>query len=548
MSVSLISGRSFLGSRWRRAGVVSAFVAVMASVAVQAEKRHDFGPKAIVDPGEVTGEMVLGASEESAAERLVRARITVRGSDLPLGNVLNQVARSARLVLVVDKEVRTEQKVVVDFEGMPLEGALAQLLTPLGYSYEVDGERSYLRVFVYSVATFKVSMPVVVQNWTTGISNGGSDPSAGAQGGSQPVLSTAGGGGGMGARVSLSTRSDTSGLWEEVERSLLRLLAEPQSAQGQGQAQPGQGEAARPALGSFSVNRVAGFVTVRALPSVMPTISSYFRALEDEMGRSVTVEVRVMQVDLINDKAAGVDWNMAAAALGPVIIDTSSRLASAAQNPIFNGQSSGASAPVIQLSGRAGEAFIRALEQQGSVRVLAQPTMALGNNLPSLIELAELRSYVDQITTTVVGVGAAQTAVRTATVSNGLVMTMMPRVLDGGDVSLAVGLIIQEVLGIESFQFPGGAVQLPNTIRRSYSGVVRAKVNETLVMGGLITTRKEERSRGLPFLAKIPIIGILFGQKEYVDRKSELIITLTPREVARVKAEQVPLRLDPTAD
>jgi type II secretory pathway component GspD/PulD (secretin) len=91
-------------------------------------------------------------------------------------------------------------------------------------------------------------------------------------------------------------------------------------------------------------------------------------------------------------------------------------------------------------------------------------------------------------------------------------------------------------------------VQLPNTIRRSYSGVVRAKVNETLVMGGLITTRKEERSRGLPFLAKIPIIGILFGQKEYVDRKSELIITLTPREVARVKAEQVPLRLDPTAD
>jgi type II secretory pathway component GspD/PulD (secretin) len=546
MSVSLISGRSFLESRWRRAGVVSAFVAVMASVAVQAEKRHDFGPKAIVDPGEVTGEMVLGASEESAAERLGRARITVRGSDLPLGNVLNQVARSARLVLVVDKEVRTEQKVVVDFEGMPLEGALAQLLTPLGYSYEVDGERSYLRVFVYSVATFKVSMPVVVQNWTTGISNGGSDPSMGAQGGSQPVLSTAGGGGGMGARVSLSTRSDTSGLWEEVERSLLRLLAEPQSAQGQGQAQ--QGEATRPALGSFSVNRVAGFVTVRALPSVMPTISSYFRALEDEMGRSVTVEVRVMQVDLVNDKAAGVDWNMAAAALGPVVIDTSSRLASAAQNPIFSGQSSGASAPVIQLSGRAGEAFIRALEQQGSVRVLAQPTMALGNNLPSLIELAELRSYVDQITTTVVGVGAAQTAVRTATVSNGLVMTMMPRVLDGGEVSLAVGLIIQEVLGIESFQFPGGAVQLPNTIRRSYSGVVRAKVNETLVMGGLITTRKEERSRGLPFLAKIPIIGILFGQKEYVDRKSELIITLTPREVARVKAEQVPLRLDPTAD
>ncbi|MCA3013128.1 MAG: hypothetical protein INH41_12105 [Myxococcaceae bacterium] len=514
---------------------------------MQAQQGRDWGPRAIVDPGEVTGE-VLRAADETAGERLGRARITVRGSDLPLGNVLNQVARSARLVLVVDKEVRTDQKVVVDFEGMPLEGALAQLLTPLGYSYEVDAERSYLRVFVYSVATFKVSMPVVVQNWTTGISNGGTDPmAAGGQGGAQM---TAGGGGGMGARVSLSTRSDTSGLWEEVERSLVRLLAEPQSTPGQGAGQaPGQGDpAARPALGSFSVNRVAGFVTVRALPSVMPTVSSYFRALEDEMGRSVTVEVRVMQVDLTNDKAAGVDWNMAAVALGPVVLETSSRLASAATNPIFNGQSSGSSAPVIRLSGRAGEAFVRALEQQGVVRVLAQPTMALGNNLPSLIELAELRSYVAEIITTVVGVGAAQTAVRTATVSNGLVMTMMPRVLEGGDVSLAVGLILQEVLGIESFQFPGGAVQLPNTVRRSYSGVVRAKLNETLVMGGLITTRKEERSRGLPFLAKIPVIGILFGQKEFNDRKSELIITLTPREVARVKAEQVPVKLELQAD
>ncbi|MCA2978174.1 MAG: hypothetical protein INH37_07810, partial [Myxococcaceae bacterium] len=45
-----------------------------------------------------------------------------------------------------------------------------------------------------------------------------------------------------------------------------------------------------------------------------------------------------------------------------------------------------------------------------------------------------------------------------------------------------------------------------------------------------------------------PVIGILFGQKEFNDRKSELIITLTPREVARVKAEQVPVKLELQAD
>ncbi len=473
------------------------------------------------------------AEEEGAAARLARAKITIRGNDLPLGTVLNQIARSARLSLVVDKDVRSETRVAaVDLDGAALDAALSVVLTPLGYSFAVDPERNFLRVFVYAVNTFKVSMPVVVQNWSTGISNG--DPASGG---------AAGGSGGLGARIALSTRSDTNGLWEEVEKSMGRLLQTDAAA-----AAPKEGQSQRPELGSFSVNRVAGFVTVRALPTVMPTVESYFQALEQEMGRSVTIEVKVMQVDLLNDKAGGVDWSLASVALGPVMLSAGTSLGSTASNQIFNGQTAGAAAPFVRISGRAGDAFIKALEQQGKVKVLAQPTMALGNNLPSILELAEVRSYVDQVTTTVVMGSGAQTAVRTATVSNGLIISMMPRVLDHGEVSIALGLILQEVLGIETFAFAGGAVQLPNTSRRSYSGVVRAKLNETLVMGGLITTRKEERSKGVPFLAKIPILGILFGTKEGVDRKSELILTVTPREIQTSAAAAVPLRLEPQAE
>lgn len=481
-----------------------------------------------VGPGQ---RLTLGATEEEGgAERLARAKITVRGNDLPLGTVLNQIARSAHLALVIDKDVRSDTRLAaVDLDGTALDAALAVLLTPLGYSFAVDAERNYLRVFVYAVSTFKVSMPVVVQSWSTAISNG--DPGSGAG-------ST--GGGGLGARIALSTRSDTNGLWEEVEKSMGRLLGTDQTSA------PKEGQPVRPELGSFSVNRVAGFVTVRALPSVMPSVESYFHALEQEMGRSVTIEVKVMQVDLINDKAGGVDWSLASLALGPLMISAGSSLSGAASNQIFNGQTANATAPFVRISGRAGDAFIRALEQQGTVKVLAQPTMALGNNLPSILELAEIRSYVDQITTTLVANSGAQTSVRTATVSNGLIISMMPRVLDGGEVSIALGLIMQEVLGLETFAFQGGAVQLPNTARRSYSGVIRAKLNETLVMGGLISTRKEERSKGLPLLAKIPILGILFGTKEGVDRKSELILTVTPREIQTVGAPAVQLKLEPT--
>jgi type II secretory pathway component GspD/PulD (secretin) len=472
---------------------------------------------------------------EDAETRLSRTRISVRGNDLPLGTVLNQIARSAKLALVVDKEVRTDQKIpAVDLEAQPLDAALAVILTPLGYSYEVEIDRNFLRVFVYAVSTFQISMPVVVQNWQTGITNGGDAAGQGQSGSSS---------GGMGARVALSTRSDSNGLWEEVDKSLGRLLGTDQQATA-----PREGQQPRPDLGSFSVNRVAGFVTVRALPSVMPSIESYFHALEAEMGRSVTVEVRVMQVDLNNVKAAGVDWNLAAVQLGPLLLEGGSALSGAGSNSIFNGQTAGVRAPMVRISGRAGDALIKALENQGAVKVLAQPTMALGNNLPALVELAEINSYVDQITNTIVMGGAAQATVRTATVSNGLIISMMPRILEKGDVSIALGLVLQEVLSIDTFAFQGGAVQLPNTSRRSYSGVVRAKLNETLVLGGLITSRKEKRSKGLPALSKIPIIGILFGQQEGLERNSELIITVTPREVQRTNAEERPLRLEPSVE
>lgn len=457
--------------------------------------------------------------------------IKARGNDLPLGSVLNQLARAAKLALVLDKDVRSDLKVSqLDVDGFTLDGALAVVLTPFGYSYEVDAVHAYLRVFVYATRNFRVAMPVVVQSWSAAISNAGDAPAGGAQGGA--------GSGNLGARIALATRSDTNGVWEEVERSLARLLG----TEHEGGGQPGSAPVreGRPELGTYSVNRVAGFVTVRALPTAMLTIESYFAALNAEMGRTVTVEVRVIQVDLNDENAVGIDWNLAATSLGGVLLSGGSivtpGLNAATNGAAFTNTTSGTvNAPVLRVSGRAGDAFVRALEQQGKVRVMAQPTLALGNNLPSVIELAEVKAYVNQLTTTVVqGTAAAQTTVQTSSLSDGLIFSVMPRVLENGEVQLALGVILQSILEISEFRFQGGAVQLPHTARRSYSGVVRAKLNETLVLGGLITTRKEEVRTGIPGLARIPILGVLFGTVKYVDRKSELVLTVTPRQVQQV--------------
>ena len=448
------------------------------------------------------------------ATRLVNTRMTLRGSDLPLGSVLSQVARSAQLALVVDRDVRLDRIVASpNLEDQSLDTALTVVLTPLGYSWEVDEPHGHLRIFVYETRTFKIAMPVVVQNWSAAIANTG-----GVEGAASTDPS-----GGMGARIGLASRSDTTGIWAEVETSLVRMLGDPAAP-----VSPAEKDKERPRdMGAFSVNRVAGFVTVRALPTVMHTVAAYFDALNEEMGRSVAIEARVIQVDINDSTSAGIDWSLLTARLGDMVF-----LSGGSAKSVLVGEG----IPFLRVSGRGGDAFIRAMEEQGKVTVVAQPTLALGNNLPAIIELAQVQAYVSQQKTTTVQGGVAETTVQTSSLSDGLIISMLPRVLDTGEVSLALAAILQDVLEVKRENFGDGFVELPKTARRSYNGVVRAKLNETLIIGGLLSTRKERTHTGIPFLSRIPVVGWLFGGLHNIDKRSELIIAVTPREIQGLPA------------
>jgi general secretion pathway protein D len=49
-----------------------------------------------------------------------------------------------------------------------------------------------------------------------------------------------------------------------------------------------------------------------------------------------------------------------------------------------------------------------------------------------------------------------------------------------------------------------------------------------IIVGGLIEDTKKRNIAGVPFLSKIPILGSLFGPRDYQDKKTELILLMTP--------------------
>jgi type IV pilus assembly protein PilQ len=62
------------------------------------------------------------------------------------------------------------------------------------------------------------------------------------------------------------------------------------------------------------------------------------------------------------------------------------------------------------------------------------------------------------------------------------------------------------------------------------------KDGQTLVLGGIYVVDKSERASRVPYLHKIPLLGMAFKSKEVSDSRKELLIFVTPRIVHTAEA------------
>ncbi len=68
----------------------------------------------------------------------------------------------------------------------------------------------------------------------------------------------------------------------------------------------------------------------------------------------------------------------------------------------------------------------------------------------------------------------------------------------------------------------------PQITTREADAVVRVKDNDTIIIGGLISKNDDKTKDGVPGLRSIPVLGRLFQRQTSDQRKSELIVFITP--------------------
>jgi type II secretory pathway component GspD/PulD (secretin) len=59
----------------------------------------------------------------------------------------------------------------------------------------------------------------------------------------------------------------------------------------------------------------------------------------------------------------------------------------------------------------------------------------------------------------------------------------------------------------------------------------------TIALSGLIKNEWGDSRAGLPGLARLPILGALFGSQDWLERKTELVVFVTPEALPLEKAE-----------
>lgn len=468
--------------------------------------------------------------EEAAEHALSQATVTLRGTEIPLGEALIRLARPTGLTLVIEPEVEGQTPVTLDLHDVTVRDALRAVLSPFGYAIRVEPRegRAELVVYAFETRVWALSLPPGESHWEQTIANqpttaGGSPDTTAAivtttTPGAAPSVQ-------LGAKVSLTQKGEKLSFWDDVKAALQRMVSPK---------------------GWSAVNRLAGTVTVRERPDRLAEIDRYFQSVEQEVARQVQVEVKVLEVSLTSEDALGIDWQQVFSGL----LDSKKgtlTLSAQATSQLLTGTTLPLS---LILQSGSDQLVIKALGQQGHVRTLSQPKVLISNNQAAVIQVGEVRSFIAALSTTLSGTGGlSQTSASLGSVQDGMILALTPRI-HGQEVVMIVTPVLTRINQIRTIQLSAdNKIEAPEFNNRALSTTVRVPAGGMAILGGLINEEDRTNEAGLPWLRRIPVLGwLLFGFRDQRAARSEVVILLTPTIISPATMLPAPLTRPPTGE
>ncbi|MFQ5626202.1 MAG: type II and III secretion system protein family protein [Methyloligellaceae bacterium] len=162
-------------------------------------------------------------------------------------------------------------------------------------------------------------------------------------------------------------------------------------------------------------------------------------------------------------------------------------------------------------------AVIRALEQNGLLRTLAEPTLtAISGETANFLAGGEFPIPIAQ----------ENDRISLEFKPFGVGLSFTPLVLSEGRISMKVSTEVSELTneGAVTLTF----VTIPGLKVRRANTTVELPSGGSLVIAGLISDQTKQAMTGQPGLKNLPVLGALFRSRDFIKKETELVVIVTP--------------------
>lgn len=253
-------------------------------------------------------------------------------------------------------------------------------------------------------------------------------------------------------------------------------------------------------------------VIVYGTPRDYALIEDALRKL-DILPYQVLIEAAITEVTLTDELRYGVEWSFSTGNANFTLADNIAGV----PTPIFPGFS------FFFSNNDSITATLNALEDKTRINVLSAPKLLVLNNQTAALQVGD---QVPVATASSVSTDNANAPVVNSIEyrDTGVILKITPRVNSGGLVLLDIAQEVSDVKRTSSSQ-----IDSPTISTRRISTSIAVQDGQVLALGGLIRDSQSVGSSGLPLLARIPVVGALFGTQTDGGERTELLVLLKPR-------------------
>lgn len=315
-----------------------------------------------------------------------------------------------------------------------------------------------------------------------------------------------------------------------------------EDVQGQGTVTAAKGVYER-AVNVFA-NKESGVLIVRATSRQHEKIQQFIDRVMKAAKRQVLIEATIVEVTLNDQYQQGINWSkLLLGTKGFTLSQTGTAGIAATAGALAIGY--------IDPTSKWGNlnASVQLLEQFGNVKVLSSPKLSVMNNQTASMKVADSDVYFTITSTPGVFQNGIMMSPATYTtspnsVSVGLTMSVTPQISDNDTVTINVRPSVSRITsyatdpnpslanpcgtGVTGCTLPAIQNLIPQIQTREMESIVKVDNGQTIVMGGLIQEQINKTSNEVPLLARIPLLGNIFQNRNDKTTKSELVIFLHP--------------------